>query len=1234
MDSKKKQNKKKIRVLIVNRPDMFTLPGGDTTHIMMLKAGLEKHNVHVDVVADVFPEQNNYDVINIFNLLIPQHTLRQVLSLRANSFTPIILTPLYWDRSESIWGEAAVSLAVEKANNTQELDELLCQISAGTFIAGKYSRDGNNRPYADYDIEQKEALQFVDHVITISDKEKFVLTNKLGFPESKCTTIKIGNELPKKKANPDLFIKKYGIKDFVIVTGRVETRKNQLMLLCALRNSNIPIVVSGGQPDKNYLELCKKIAPPNTFFVGRLDDEMLASARAAARVHALPSWWECAGISHMEGSIDGCNIVVGNKAAEPEYFIDGAYYCDPADVNSVRKAVLSAYNNYDKDVDRIEKLQKHIRTFYDWDLVAEKNLETFKEVATRYDSANSEVLEKRKIEQKLAMAYSTFLKGEVIETVHMLPSLIDSSSENAIPYGLAGKCFMAAFIPDKAIKMFIQALQYDSGNTQLIRSLGQALLAVGQVDDAKDILEKVLLLSPDDNEARWLLSRAYFANRDLKKSLEILQGKNLEIKKNNSATIVVLTYNSSKTISDCLQSVSANLRDGDEVIVVDNASTDSTEKFVRQFITGRDKFKFIQNGKNIGFSAGTNVGIRAGKNPIVILLNPDTVVTTNWLNSITAHLQNNNVGAVGPLSNYVAGYQKMELYLQKELPAEISSDAVAEMFYNQNKGKSVETKLLIGFCLAVRRNVLEELGLLDENLFLGNDDLELSWRLRTNGYLLKVALDTFVYHKGQHSFNTVPKPVTKKLVQESTDALYLKLQNYYGLNEVPSPIELWGMDWFTPTNGVFKSSVQDFPLIDMSGEINNSSELYRKRVSIIALTYNGLEYTKQFYESLLSSGTSDYELILIDNASSDKTPGYLLELADQNVNVKVILNKENLGFPAAVNQGLLAANGKDIVIANNDIVFTNGWLNRMIEIADSDSAIGLVGPISNEVSGLQIDKNAKYKSINEMHSYASKIGNENKNETLNFPRLAFLCTFIKRELIEKIGGLDERFTPGNYEDDDYCLRAQLAGYKAMIAKDVFIHHHGSKSFKADGNEKYSERLQINKQKFIEKWGVTPDELWIQKKEINSHQIFFPINNNKFDEQFERARILIADKELEPALESLQLALGFYNKVEQKKYQVDYSDLLDLAGNIALATQNIELAQKYFEEELQLVPESSSACAGLGEIFFINGQYDGAKALFEWAVKNNEMNNSAVDSLTKVNSILGLEPLHNSLYQEE
>jgi GT2 family glycosyltransferase/glycosyltransferase involved in cell wall biosynthesis/thioredoxin-like negative regulator of GroEL len=399
------------------------------------------------------------------------------------------------------------------------------------------------------------------------------------------------------------------------------------------------------------------------------------------------------------------------------------------------------------------------------------------------------------------------------------------------------------------------------------------------------------------------------------------------------------------------------------------------------------------------------------------------------------------------------------------------------------------------------------------------------------------------------------------------------------------------------------------------------------RVSFIIIVFNQVDYTIKCLESIKKFVKISHEIILIDNASDDGT----LDIFTEKINyVRYFRNKENVGFPAAVNQGINEALGDYVLVLNNDTILTESMVERLTEIAESDDKIGIVGPISNEVSGLQKDNNAKYNSIEEMHKYAAEVQQKNKGEILHFPRVAFLCTLIKSEVIDKIGGLDERFSPGNFEDDDFCLRAQLAGYKTVIAKDVFIHHYGSKSFKANGLEEYKKRLEINRQIFIDKWGADPDEIWLKNKPIKKHQIYYPIDKNLFKQHLERTRILIADNEINLAQIEIEKAIDSFD--EKSGELISYTELLNLAGNLFLATNDFEKAKSYFEKELETNPSSSSACFGLGQIFFAQENYEAAKVMFEWAIKNDSQNQQAINSLQNVNEILGLEINHNSLLE--
>ncbi len=310
----------------------------------------------------------------------------------------------------------------------------------------------------------------------------------------------------------------------------------------------------------------------------------------------------------------------------------------------------------------------------------------------------------------------------------------------------------------------------------------------------------------------------------------------------------------------------------------------------------------------------------------------------------------------------------------------------------------------------------------------------------------------------------------KRTIKNNETGLFVNLENSFGwvsklsyLIENPSEIDRIKTNVFNYVSekrtlknnckkwidAFSKITGQSLIIAEDSKSENKKIIKSKTKVSIIFITYNQLKYTRKFVNSV-QKYTSDYELIAIDNKSTDGTIEYLQKLKTEKDNIKVILNDDNLGFPKAVNQALKVVESEFVLLANNDIVVTEDWLNKLIAVAGSDEKIGIVGPISNSVSGVQFDKDAKYKSIDEMHKYAKIVSKKNKGKVEEFPRVAFLCTLIKKEVIDKIGGLDERFTPGNFEDDDFCLRSQLAGYKTVIATDVFIHHYGSVSFKKNG----------------------------------------------------------------------------------------------------------------------------------------------------------------------------------------
>lgn len=237
------------------------------------------------------------------------------------------------------------------------------------------------------------------------------------------------------------------------------------------------------------------------------------------------------------------------------------------------------------------------------------------------------------------------------------------------------------------------------------------------------------------------------------------------------------------------------------------------------------------------------------------------------------------------------------------------------------------------------------------------------------------------------------------------------------------------------------------------------------KTSIVILTFNQLDYTKECIDSIRKyTNKKEYEIIIVDNHSTDGTVPWLKKQKD----IKTIYNKENVGFPKGCNQGIEISTGDNILLLNNDVIVTAKWLDNLVQCLYSASDIGAVGPITNSASYYQ-SISVNYKSEQEMQVFAKAVNQSNPNMWEERLKLVGFCMLIKRTVLERVGVLDEIFSPGNFEDDDLSYRIRLAGFRLLLCKDTFIHHYGSVSFKQN-NVKYANLLEENRNKFLAKWG--------------------------------------------------------------------------------------------------------------------------------------------------------------------
>ncbi len=188
--------------------------------------------------------------------------------------------------------------------------------------------------------------------------------------------------------------------------------------------------------------------------------------------------------------------------------------------------------------------------------------------------------------------------------------------------------------------------------------------------------------------------------------------------------------------------------------MVDNGSGAEVVEYLRTCEAREPRLKVIFNGENLGFARANNIGIRAaGECEYVVLLNNDTVVTRGWLCGLVRHLQSPGVGLVGPVTNAIGNEAKIEVgYKGLE-----GMDQFAERYTRAHAGGWFEIPVLAMYCLAMRRSLLDQVGLLDERYGVGmfeDDDFALT--VRQAGKQLVCAEDVFVHHWGQASFGKLP----------------------------------------------------------------------------------------------------------------------------------------------------------------------------------------------------------------------------------------------------------------------------------------------------------------------------------------------------------------------------------------------------------------------------------------------------------------------------------------------
>ncbi len=268
---------------------------------------------------------------------------------------------------------------------------------------------------------------------------------------------------------------------------------------------------------------------------------------------------------------------------------------------------------------------------------------------------------------------------------------------------------------------------------------------------------------------------------------------------------------------------------------------------------------------------------------------------------------------------------------------------------------------------------------------------------------------------------------------------------------------------------------------DRYGTLAAAIRPWYRKAAVIITSFNNPEYLRQCLDSLRDK--TDYpnlEVLVVDNGSDQSLLDEVASRSEHDPNLRLIAQGENVGFARANNIGIeAAADAEYIIMLNDDTVVTPGWLGRLIgHLQDED--IGLVGPVSNW-AGNEARIDVPYSAdLSGLDEFAARRSEDRRGDVFDIPVLAMYCVAGRKDFIDQLGRLDERFGIGMFEDDDFAMRVREAGKRVVCAEDVFIHHWGRASFRRMSEAEYDSLFEANKRIYEEIW----NRRWVPHRDRN------------------------------------------------------------------------------------------------------------------------------------------------------
>jgi GT2 family glycosyltransferase len=514
-------------------------------------------------------------------------------------------------------------------------------------------------------------------------------------------------------------------------------------------------------------------------------------------------------------------------------------------------------------------------------------------------------------------------------------------------------------------------------------------------------------------------------------------------------SVVVPTHDRPEMLREALASILAQTYRDFEIIVVNDAGSDVHAEVAA--LDTEQRITYVSHARNRGLAAARNTGIGAARGKYIAYLDDDDRFYPEHLEVLVGHLEGGGGSVAYSDALRVMQVKRDDRYVVwgRDLPYSNDFDRARLLVHNQ----------FPVLCVMHARTCVDAVGGFDEDL-TSHEDWEMWLRLSARFHFehLRNVTAEFSQRLDGSSMTSSMKPDFLRTLGVIYDRYAADVAGRPDVQEARERFAA-GLRAQLARDGSAPQAAAPAP------GTGSASSTGTFDVSIVIPVFNRADLTEQCLQHLAEATTgATYEVIVVDNASTDRTAELLASLSGD---VQIVRNTENLGFAVACNQGARAARGRYVVFLNNDTIPLPGWLEPLVKELDENPAIAVVGSKLLYADGRVQHAGVVFlrETPAPCHLFSGAPGDTprvNRRRELN--AVTGACMAVRAPLFQALGGFDEGFRNG-FEDVDFCLRVRQQGHTIVYQPLSVLYHLESQT---PGRKQHDE---ANAKRLIERWAA-------------------------------------------------------------------------------------------------------------------------------------------------------------------